>query len=215
MCKYPSKREKSEEKLKPTVNYINSLILIEIPWEQLLRLLATNVKNCCEDSTDVVGTGPAGCLGHAGCPSPGHLNNYPKLSQAFDASLHPPHTAQREGKQAPSRLLIYKTMIHRIFFSFHHSVFCLSCLRQCRFKQLPFSEYQLATKIFPTLLSRLLWMCNLAKRLKQWTNSSFQSCIIKMFRTRDLALSSRKADYRPVENIRILIPMNECNTIFL
>lgn len=73
-CKHPSKRKKSEEKLKPKV----SCVLIEALREQLLRLLAANVKICPKDTPGVVGTGPAQCPGHAGCPSPGHLNKYTK-----------------------------------------------------------------------------------------------------------------------------------------
>lgn len=83
-----------EEKFKPKASYT----LTEVLWEKLVRILTANVKKCCEGSTGVAGTGPAGCPGHAGHPSLGHLNNYTKPSQAFDASLRPPHTAQWKGK---------------------------------------------------------------------------------------------------------------------
>lgn len=42
------KGKRSEEKLNPNVGYINNLILIQILQEELVRLLAANVKNFCE-----------------------------------------------------------------------------------------------------------------------------------------------------------------------
>lgn len=90
-----------EKKFKQNVGYINNIILIKILQWELVKMLATNVKDFWGWGVSTVGAGLAGYVSNSAVPHSCYLHNSMKPLQIFSpSSLRFPHSAQSKWKHA-------------------------------------------------------------------------------------------------------------------